>query len=137
MVKPSELLAAAPAASEPIVVYTGPTRTGAALIAAVAADSEKPATTRHRGKKTQTAAKKPEVPAEPKADAKSDAKPEPKPAAARHANAKPDAAPKAAEKPVAAADKPSVKPAKPKTAAKPKTTSDAQPGDQKPPAPHS
>ena len=41
MVKPSELLAAAPAASEPIVVYTGPTKTGAALIAAVAADSEK------------------------------------------------------------------------------------------------
>jgi D-alanyl-D-alanine carboxypeptidase len=140
MVKPSELLAAAPAASEPIVVYTGPTRTGAALIAAVAADSEKPATTRHRGKKTQTAAKKPEAPAEPKADAKdakSDAKSEPKPAAARHANAKPDAAPKAAEKPVATADKPAVKPAKPKTAAKPKTTSDAQPGDQKPPAPHS
>ncbi len=40
MVKPSELLAAAPAASEPIPVYTGPTRTGAALIAAVAADAE-------------------------------------------------------------------------------------------------
>jgi D-alanyl-D-alanine carboxypeptidase len=140
MVKPSELLAAAPAASEPIVVYTGPTRTGAALIAAVAADSEKPATTRHRGKKMQTAAKKPEAPAEPKAnakDAKSDAKSEPKPAAARHANAKPDAAPKAAEKPVAAADKPAAKPAKPKTAAKPKTTSDAQPGDQNPAAPHS
>jgi D-alanyl-D-alanine carboxypeptidase len=139
MVKPSELLAAAPAASEPIVVYTGPTRTGAALIAAVAADSEKPATTRHRGKKTQTAAKKPDAPAEPKADAKSDAKAdskadsksEPKPAAVRHANAKPDAAPKAAEKPAA-------KPAKPKTAAKPKsTTSDARPADQKPPAPHS
>ncbi len=37
--KPSELLAAAPAASEPIPVYTGPTRTGAALIAAVAADT--------------------------------------------------------------------------------------------------
>ena len=138
MVKPSELLAAAPAASEPIVVYTGPTRTGAALIAAVAADSEKPATTRHRGKKTQTAAKKPDAPAEPKAEAKSEAKSEPKPAAVRHANAKPDAAPKAAEKPVAAADKPAAKPAKPKTAAKPKsTTSDARPADQKPPAPHS
>ena len=41
MVKPSELLAAAPAASEPIPVYTGPTKTGAALIAAVAADSDK------------------------------------------------------------------------------------------------
>ena len=50
MVKPSELLAAAAAPSEPIVVYTGPTRTGAALIAAVAADTEKQ-TPRQRGKK--------------------------------------------------------------------------------------
>ena len=150
MVKPSELLATAPAPSEPIVVYTGPTRTGAALIAAVAADSEKPATTRHRGKKTQIAAKKPDAPADAKPDTrsadksgaksadKSDAKSGPKPAVARHANAKPDAAPKAAEKPVATADKPAAKPAKPKTAAKPKsTTSDARPADQKPSVPHS
>jgi D-alanyl-D-alanine carboxypeptidase len=138
MVKPSELLAAAPAASEPIVVYTGPTRTGAALVAAVAADSEKPATTRHRGKKMQTAAKKPDGPAEPKADAKADTKPDTKPATVRHANAKPDAAPKAADRPVATADKPAGKPTKPKALAKPKsTTSDALPADQKPPAPHS
>src|SRR4029077_17607253 len=41
MPKPSELLALAPAPSEPIPVYTGPTKTGAALIAAVAVDSEK------------------------------------------------------------------------------------------------
>src|ERR1700688_3388356 len=47
MVKPSDLLAGAPAASEPMVVYTGPTRSGAALVAAVAADSEKQAS-RHR-----------------------------------------------------------------------------------------
>ena len=40
MPKPSELLAQAPAPSEPILVYTGPTRSGAALIAAVAADSD-------------------------------------------------------------------------------------------------
>src|SRR5437868_9946417 len=44
MAKPSELLAAEPAASEPISVYTGPTKTGAALIAAVAADSEQQTT---------------------------------------------------------------------------------------------
>ena len=95
MAKPSELLAAAPAASEPIIVYTGPTRTGPALIAAVAADSERQ-TSRHRGKKTRVAAKKPDAAAEPKAEARSDSKSEPKsaakPAAARHANAKPDAA---------------------------------------------
>jgi D-alanyl-D-alanine carboxypeptidase len=120
MAKPSELLAGAPAASEPIPVYTGPTRTGTALIAAVAMDAEKQTTTRPHGKKSRVAAKK-DAGAEPKTDAK-DAKPEPKsaakPAAIRHANAKPDAAPKAAEKPAAATDKPA---AKPKAAAKPST----------------
>jgi D-alanyl-D-alanine carboxypeptidase len=150
MAKPSELLAAAPAPSEPIPVYTGPTKTGAALIAAVAVDAEKQ-TPRQRGKKSRVAAKKPDTAAEPKAeakdagrdvkkDAKSDTKSEPKstakPAAVRHANAKPDAAPKSAEKPVAATDKPVAKPAKPKAAAKPKpvpksTTGEAKPADQK------
>ena len=154
MLKPSELLAAAPAPSEPILVYTGPTRTGPALIAAVAADSEKQASP-HREKKTRIAAKKPDAAAEPKTGAKDtgkDAKSEPKseskselksaarPAAVRHANAKPDAAPKAAEKPAAAADKPAAKPAKPKAVAKPpakpkSTTSDAKPVDQKTAAP--
>ena len=141
MAKPSELLAGGPAASEPMVVYTGPTRSGAALTAAVAADSEKQAS-RHRGKKTRLAAK-PDAAAEPKTeakDAKSEAKSSGKPAAVRHANAKPDSVPKAAEKPVAAADKPASKPAKPKAVAKPSakpksTTSDARPTDQKTAAP--
>src|SRR5712664_1875019 len=152
MAKPSELLAAAPAPSEPIPVYTGPTKTGPALIAAVAVDTEKQ-TPRQRGKKSRVAAKKPDAAAEPKTeakdtgkdakkDAKSGTKSEPKsgakPAAVRHANAKPDAAPKAAEKPVAAADKPAAKPAKPKASAKPSakpapksTTGEAKPADQK------
>jgi D-alanyl-D-alanine carboxypeptidase len=135
--KPSEMLAAPPAPSEPIPVYTGPTRTGAALLAAVAADTEKQ-TPRHRAKKSQVAAKKPDAAADAKTDASKDAKPEPKsaakPAAVRHASAKPDAAPKAAEKPVPATDKPAAKPAKPKAAVKPapkNTTSDAKPADQK------
>ena len=135
--KPSELLAGAPAASEPVVVYTGPKKTGAALIAAVAVDEQKQ-TVRPRGKKkSQVASKKPDAATEPKAEAKDTAKkdagkeaksePKPKPAA-RHASAKPEAAPKAAEKPVAAADKPaSAKPAKPKAAAKPAA---AKPGAQ-------
>jgi D-alanyl-D-alanine carboxypeptidase len=98
--KPSELLAAAPAASEPIPVYTGPTRTGPALIAAVAADAaEEQAATRHRGKKTHIAAKKP-----PEAGVDDASKP------AKHANA----AAKTADKPPAAD-----KSAKPKAAAKP------------------
>jgi D-alanyl-D-alanine carboxypeptidase len=141
MLKPSELLAAAPAPSEPIPVYTGPTRTGAALIAAVAADVEAQ-TPKHHGKKSRVASKKPDSAAESRSDAKSDAKDsgkdaEPKsagkPATAQHANAKPDSAPHAA-------DKPDAKPAKPKAAAKPKpdskpapksTTGDATPADQK------
>ena len=125
VLKPSELLAAAPAPSEPIPVYTGPTRTGPALIAAVAADAEKQ-TPRHRGKKTRVAAQKSETTAEPKSEAKETAK---------HANTKQDSAPKAAEKPAA------TKPTKPKAAAKSKdadkpkpsaksTTGEAKPGNQ-------
>ena len=152
MAKPSELLAAAPAASEPVVVYTGPKKTGPALIAAVAGDAEKQTT--RRGKKSRVAARKPDAAAAPKAEArnagkdakseaKSDAKSDSKPAAkpVRQAHAKPEAAPKAAEKPstekpVAAGDKPAAKPAKPKAAAKPAAkpvpkSSEAKPSDQK------
>ncbi|NOJ40185.1 D-alanyl-D-alanine carboxypeptidase family protein [Bradyrhizobium australiense] len=130
--KPSELLAAAAEPSEPVPVYTGPTKSGPALIAAVAADAEKQ-TPAKRGKKSNIAAKKPDA-AAPKAEAS--AKPAAKPAAVRHANAKPEAAAKpaaAAErkptvsadkkpaaKPAAVGDKPAPKPAKPKAAAKPK-----------------
>jgi D-alanyl-D-alanine carboxypeptidase len=140
MIKPSDLMAAAPAPSEPIVVYTGPTKTGAALIAAVAAESEKQAE-RPKGRKARTAGKKSNAAtAEAKTDAKTDAKPDAKsdasakPAAVKHANAKPDAAAKPADKPTAAADQAAAKPAKPKTAAKPA----AKPapkgsGDSKPP----
>ena len=120
MMKPSELMATAPAPSEPIIVYTGPTRTGAALIAAVAADSQEQ-TPKHHGKKSRVASKKPDSSADAKSDAKTDAKSdEPKSAgkSARHANAKPDSAAKTSDK---AADKPDAKPAKPKAAAKPKS----------------
>jgi D-alanyl-D-alanine carboxypeptidase len=117
MARPSELLAGGPAASEPMVVYTGPKKTGSALIAAVAVDSEKQTT--RRGKRSRVAARKPEAAAEPKSAAK--------PATTRHASAKPEAAPKAAEKPVAAA----AKPAKPRAAAKPAPkSSEARPSDQ-------
>jgi D-alanyl-D-alanine carboxypeptidase len=136
--KPAELMAGPAAASEPVVVYTGPAKTGAALIAAVAADTEsqKPA---KRGKKSQVAAKKHDTAAAPKAEAsakpaaKPAAKPTDKPAAVRHANAKSDAAAKPAAasaekkpaaaakpKPIAAGDKPAPKPAKPNGTAKPK-----------------
>jgi D-alanyl-D-alanine carboxypeptidase len=125
VLKPSELLAGAPAPSEPIPVYTGPTRTGAALIAAVAADTEEQTTRRH-GRKSR-GAKKPEA----AADAGQEAKPGKQ---TKHASAKGDAAARTADKP-AAADKP-----KPKAAAKPSgkpkpdsksTTGDAGTPDQK------
>jgi D-alanyl-D-alanine carboxypeptidase len=100
-------MATAPAPSEPIVVYTGPTRTGAALLAAVAADVEEQ-TPRHHGRKSRVASKKPD------GDTK-DAEPKSADKPARHANAKPDAS--------KGADKPDAKPAKPKTAAKPRPES--------------
>ena len=99
-------------ASEPVIVYTGPTKTGPALIAAVAVDSEKQ--TPRRGKKGRAAGKKPVATAEAKTEAK-DTKPAAKPTA-RHASAKPDAAAaKPTDKPAATA----AKPAKPKAATKP------------------
>jgi D-alanyl-D-alanine carboxypeptidase len=123
--KPADLLAQPAAASEPVVVYTGPTKTGAALIAAVEADTEKlqPAK-RAKGKHTRVAGKKSDAPDDAKGDSKSASKSDSKPAAkpVRHANAKPDAAAAkpAADKPTAArpAGKPS---AAAKPAAKPKT----------------
>jgi D-alanyl-D-alanine carboxypeptidase len=134
------MLAAAAAPSEPVIVYTGPTKTGPALIAAVAVDSEKQ--TPRRGKKGP-AGKKPVATADAKTDGK-DAKPgtrvsvtidtnAPIKPGAKHAAAKPDAAP---AKLGAATAKPAPKPAKPKAATKPapknSTTGEAKPAaDQK------
>jgi D-alanyl-D-alanine carboxypeptidase len=110
-VKPSEMLAMAPAPAEPVVVYTGPTRVGAALVAAIAADEASQAVKGKgkRGKGTRVAAIKPT------------AKPEKKPEADATVAAKP-AAPKtmvkhATDKSATAAVKP--KTTAPKAAAKP------------------
>jgi D-alanyl-D-alanine carboxypeptidase len=128
VMRASELMATAAAATEPVPVYTGPTRTGTALIAAVAADADRQATPKARGKKSRVA-KKPDAadkpadkpkdartaatkPDAPKADARSDTKSASKPAGPRHAAAKP------AEKPAASGD-PAAKPGKPKAATKP------------------
>jgi D-alanyl-D-alanine carboxypeptidase len=137
--RPSDMIAAAAAPSEPVIVYTGPTKTGPALIAAAAVDSEQQAP--RRAKKGRTAGKKPVATAEAK-DAKPGARVSvtidpnvPIKPGARHASAKPEAAP---AKPAAAAAKPVSKPAKPKTAAKPATkpapknsTTGEAPADQK------
>jgi D-alanyl-D-alanine carboxypeptidase len=126
LMKASELMASAPAAAEPVIVYTGPTRTGAALIAAVAADADQQATPKARGKKSRVA-RKPDAGSDGKTDAKTAAakpdaaKPDAKgdksaakPAGTKHAAAKPDAA----AKPAASGDQ-AAKPAKPKAATKP------------------
>ncbi|MGN6283928.1 MAG: D-alanyl-D-alanine carboxypeptidase family protein [Afipia sp.] len=125
-VKMSDLLAAPPAPADPVIVYTGPTKTGAALVAADAAESEKQAAqvrtrkskkTRHAGPKT---AAKPDAKSDAKpAAAKPDAKHTPK---ARHAG-KPAATDAKAAKPSAvkpAAAKPAV--TKPKSDKKAGTT---------------
>jgi D-alanyl-D-alanine carboxypeptidase len=107
LMKASELMASAPAAAEPVLVYTGPTRTGTALIAAVAADADQQATPKPRGKKSRVA-KKPDAADKPKDAKTAAAKPDAKTAAA-----KPDAVAKPAVSGEAA------KPAKPKAATKP------------------
>ena len=121
MPKASELLLQDVPVGEPMVVYTGPKKSGAALIAAVATDSEKQ-TTSKRGKRSRVAAKKPDGAAENKAtENKTAAKPAAAKPKTQHASAKPDGgAAKPADKPA----KPSAKPAssgKPAAAAKPKT----------------
>lgn len=141
LIKASELIASAPAATEPVLVYTGPTRTGTALIAAVAADADQQTVAKPRGKKSRVAKKpdaadkpkdgnkdagkesktavaKPAAKPDAKSDTKSDTKAAAKPAGTKHAAAKHDAAAKPAEKPAPSGDQ-APKPAKPKAATKP------------------
>ncbi len=100
--KAAELLAAAPGPVEPVIVYTGPKKVGAALIATNAADAESQ-TPKAKGKKGRLARQKPD--AKPDAKQAADAKP------GKTASVKP-AADKASAKPAAraTADKPAAKP---------------------------
>lgn len=128
--KPSQLLAP-PGPVQPVVVYTGPKKTGAALVAADAAEELKQTPVK---KKKSRVAKKPQASAEAKtASAKPDtntanAKPvSAKPVNAKPVNAKADrvtsAKPKAAAKPPAgdAAVKPKPKAAATSSETKPKS----------------
>ncbi|MDF3813872.1 MULTISPECIES: serine hydrolase [Rhodopseudomonas] len=100
VLRPVDMIAAAPAPTEPVVVYTGPTRTGAAL--ATAADDEAKQQAASHGKKKRRAAKKPQAEAK---DSKSSAKPTPKPKArvSVTVDTKPAAKPARVKKPTAAA----------------------------------
>src|ERR1041385_1052482 len=139
--RPSDMIAAAATPSEPVIVYTGPTRTGEALIAANAADAA--AQSVHRGKKKRVAGKKPVATAEAKpqtGETGKEVKHAAKPAAARHAHIKPDAgAAKLSDKPAAA--KPVARTAKPPTAGKPvkpaPRSTEAKPGSGGAAAPRS
>lgn len=129
--KPSEMLAAPPAPAEPVIVYTGPKKSGTDLIAAVAVETAKQ-TPKAKSKRTRVAAK-PAAATETTAAAK----PEPaaaKPKAARRTTVVVDTRPATPKKPAADA-----KPARPKTAAKPKpksgASSEVKPAADKPAAP--
>lgn len=138
--RPVDMMSAAPAASEPFVVYTGPKKTGAELIAAVAVEAAKQ-TPKATGKKGRAGKKQP-IPSESAetADKSSDKlasrvsvtidtknakpakpaaklanKPADKPAAAA-AGSKPKSAAKPAAKPAAGTE------AKPRAASKPTTS---------------
>lgn len=108
-IKTSELLAGAAALAPPVIVYTGPTRTGLAIAAADAAETEAqtPKGKGKKGKKPQVAAVKPDAKPDTKPEKKKDAKKDEKPAA--KPDAKSDA--KTAAKPAPKSDsKPEPKP---------------------------
>jgi D-alanyl-D-alanine carboxypeptidase len=98
-VKMSDLLAAPAAPAEPVIVYTGPTKTGAALVAADAAESDKQAAQVRARKSKKAPHASPKVAAKPgtKTDSKADVKTDSK-------SAKPDSKAKHAAKPAASAD---------------------------------
>ena len=133
--KVSDLLAMPAAAATPVIVYTGPARTGAAILEADAAEAANQAASVAKRKKGAKAAK---LAAKPEAEAakpdKKDAKPAAKPAAAAAKPkaaavapaAKPAGAPKADKKPDTAAKPAAAKPAAAKpAAAKPAAASSA------------
>jgi D-alanyl-D-alanine carboxypeptidase len=110
--KPSEMLALPAAAAEPMIVYTGPKRSGAAIAAAVAADEARQTVRNKKGGKKKSVAVRVNTKPDPKEDAKSAAKPDPK------ADAKSAAKKQTAKKPAAAQKPEAKKPAAQKQAAK-------------------
>jgi D-alanyl-D-alanine carboxypeptidase len=118
------MLAQPQAPVDPVLVYTGPTKTGAALIAATAAATE-PAAKRPKGKKSRVAVRvsvrKPDATADAATEPKKETKKEKANAkSARHASAKSEGAdaaagdkparPKAGAKTVAKTTRPTAKP---------------------------
>jgi D-alanyl-D-alanine carboxypeptidase len=126
--RPIDMIAAAPAPSEPIIVYTGPKKTGSDLIAANAVEEAKQ-TPKPKAAKKRVAGKKPDAAADGK-DAKpaatAETKPDAKPAAKR-VSVKLDTAKSDAPKPIAAKPKAAAKPAPKATTGEAKPTAAASP----------
>lgn len=139
----SDMLAMPAAAATPVIVYTGPARTGAAILEADAAEAANQAASvakRKKGAKAAKLAAKPDAETARK-DAKPAAKPDPKPAAAQKPKAaavtpaaKPAGAPKSDKKPDAAAKPAAAKPAAVKPAAAGSAAKPAAAPAAKPPA---
>jgi D-alanyl-D-alanine carboxypeptidase len=70
--RPVDMIAAAPAPSDPVIVYTGPTRTGAAIAAAAEADAARDAPPK-AGKRSKIAHGKPNNSLAAKTEAKTEA----------------------------------------------------------------
>jgi len=85
--RPEDMMTAAPAPAEPIIVYTGPKKTGADLIAANTAEEARQASKAKGKRGSRAAAKKQHAPANAKA-ATETIKPAVKPDAPKHATAK-------------------------------------------------
>ena len=75
VLRPEDMLAAAPAAAEPVVVYTGPTKTGADLIAAAAADAATQEAAVAASRKARSAKNRRGAKGHATADAKTEGKP--------------------------------------------------------------
>ncbi|MBN8980261.1 MAG: serine hydrolase [Rhizobiales bacterium] len=139
-IKTTELFAGAAALEPPVIVYTGPTRTGSAIAAADAAETEAQTPKGKKGKKSQVAAVKPDAKPEKKKDAKPDAKKDAKPEAKSDSKtaSKPAAKPEPKQlgnsaKPVSGDLKPAA--AKPKDGAKDAAKSSKPAAEKKSDAP--
>ena len=140
MLRPADMIAAAAAPSDPIVVYTGPTRTGAAIIAAAEADAARDAP--RKGKRSKVAHNKKrggaaEASADPKSKHRVSVTINPnaaaKPAAGAKGSGKKGSGAKQADAKPATASKPKAAGGKGKPKPKNATTGDARPaGDPKP-----
>lgn len=134
--RPADMIAAEPEPVQPVVVYTGPTRSGAALIAAESSDAEQHAAKPAKKKVRRGAKKKETETAGQESSADKDAaakKPKPRTAVIVDTNkpaAKPSGAKHDTAKTHATGEKPSTSKPKPKATSKP--TPKSATGETKP-----